>query len=96
MIQDRIDFLVRRRAGWASGLGMGLLGTLALSVTGIDSGAAGSIIQLCAWVLWTTLVILFLATSGAWWRAAPVRSIMNDETTKGHMQRGFVTGFWCS
>lgn len=89
-----IDDLIRQRASWATGLGMGLLGSLSLSVTGIEADSPGGAVQRGAWLIWLALVVAFLITSGAWWRKLAVRQIMTDETTFRHMQRSYVTGFW--
>jgi heme/copper-type cytochrome/quinol oxidase subunit 3 len=49
---------------------------------------------LAAWIGWTAMLLLALATGGGLLRSTAVRSLMNDETTLIHRQRGYISGFW--
>ena len=52
--------------------------------------------HLAAWIGWTAMLLLVLATGGGLLRSPAVRRMMNDETTLIHRQRGFVSGFWAA
>jgi len=49
--------------------------------------------KLVAYLIWAALLLLFIATGGAWWEAREVRAILNDETTLLHRRRAIEIGF---
>ena len=52
--------------------------------------------HLAAWIGWTAMLLMALATGGGLLRSTAIRSMMNDETTLIHRQRGYVGGFWAA
>ena len=53
-------------------------------------------IKIGAWLVLSAVLLLMLATGGAWFRSAKVRALLNDETTREHRRTGFVNGFWAA
>ena len=52
--------------------------------------------KIAAWLVLSIVLLLMLATGGAWLRSAEVRALLNDETTREHRREGFVNGFWAA
>jgi hypothetical protein len=50
-------------------------------------------VKLVAYLIWAALLLLFIATGGAWWETREVRAILNDETTLLHRRRAIEIGF---
>jgi len=50
-------------------------------------------IKIGAWLVLSAVLLLMLATGGAWFRSAEVRALLNDETTREHRRTGFVNGW---
>ena len=53
-------------------------------------------IKIAAWLVLSAVLLLMLATGGAWLRSAEIRALLNDETTREHRRTGFVNGFWAA
>jgi hypothetical protein len=53
-------------------------------------------IKIGAWLVLSAVLLLMLATGGAWFRSAEVRALLNDEATREHRRTGFVNGFWAA
>jgi ABC-type microcin C transport system permease subunit YejB len=90
---ERAEHLTRRRARMLPVLAVLLLTqqTVFLSPEGtraVDGFKIG------AWVVLTAALLLVLATGGGLFRSAPVRALLNDETTKLHRLRACALGFW--
>jgi hypothetical protein len=94
------DKLVRRRARAAIIFATLFLATqvmsLSRSMPAIHNPGAYQFGYLAAWIGWAAMLVLVLATGGGFLRPAGVRSMMNDETTLIHRQRGYVGGFWAA
>ena len=52
--------------------------------------------KIAAWVVLSAVLLLMLATGGAWFRSAEVRALLNDETTREHRRTGVANGFWAA
>ena len=59
-----------------------------------QSGRPVDQVKISAWLLLSIVLLVGLATNGAWFRARAVRELINDESTRAHRQAGFVYGFW--
>jgi len=53
-------------------------------------------VKVSAWLLLSIVLLLGLATNGAWFRPRAVRELINDESTRAHRQAGLVYGFWAA
>ena len=53
-------------------------------------------VKIAAWLVLSIVLLLMLATGGAWLRSREVRALLNDETTQEHRRTGFVNGFWAA
>lgn len=53
-------------------------------------------VKIAAWLVLSLVLLLMLATGGAWLRSAEVRALLNDETTREHRRTGYVSGFWAA
>lgn len=51
-------------------------------------------VKLSAYVVWCVVLMLFMATGGAWLQPREVRRILNDESTLEHRRRSTSLGFW--
>ena len=51
-------------------------------------------VRLAAWLVMSLVLLVFLATGGAFFRSARVRALLNDETTKAHRADAASKGFW--
>jgi hypothetical protein len=51
-------------------------------------------LKIGAWLVLTIVLLAGLATGGAWFRARPVRELVNDESTRAHRQIAYSYGFW--
>ena len=60
-----------------------------------DPSPAGHV-KIAAWLVLSVVLLLMLATGGAWFRSAQVRALLNDETTREHRRQGYVSGFWAA
>lgn len=61
-----------------------------------DTASQVGHIKIAAWLVLSAVLLLMLATGGAWLRSAEVRALLNDETTREHRRTGFVNGFWAA
>jgi hypothetical protein len=52
-----------------------------------------SAVKISAWFVWALVLLLVLATGGGF-RHRRLRGLLNDELTRQHRTRGYVTGFW--
>ena len=53
-------------------------------------------IKIGAWLLLSIVLLVGLATNGAWFRPREVRELINDESTRAHRQAGLAYGFWAA
>lgn len=53
-------------------------------------------LRIGAWLVLTMLLLGGLATSGAWFRPAEVRAMLNDESTREHRRTAYTYGFWAA
>ncbi len=51
-------------------------------------------VKISAWLVWALLLLFLLATGGNWLRSKAVRALLDDELTRRHRIRAYVTGFW--
>src|SRR3954467_11049075 len=60
-----------------------------------DFGADRAVdrVKLVAYFIWAAVLLVFIATGGAWWERREVRAILNDESTTLHRHRAMGTGF---
>lgn len=61
-----------------------------------DTASPVGHIKIAAWLVLSAVLLLMLATGGAWLRSAEVRALLNDETTREYRRTGFVNGFWAA
>jgi hypothetical protein len=55
-----------------------------------------SAVKLSAWFVWALALLLMLASGGALLRHRKLRGLLNDELTRQHRTRAYVTGFWAA
>ena len=55
-----------------------------------------SAVKLSAWFVWALALLLMLATGGGLLRHRKLRGLLNDELTRQHRTRAYVTGFWAA
>lgn len=53
-------------------------------------------IHIGAWIVWGTILLLFLVWGGGLWRDRALRATLNDESTQAHRQRALTFGFWAA
>jgi magnesium-transporting ATPase (P-type) len=51
-------------------------------------------VKISAWLVWAVVLMVLLATNGAWFRSRSVRALMNDEVTRANRAVAFMWGFW--
>jgi hypothetical protein len=51
-------------------------------------------LKIGAWLLLSIVLLVGLATNGAWFQPRAIRERINDESTRAHRQMGYVYGFW--
>ncbi|HET9638718.1 MAG TPA: hypothetical protein VFP12_05890 [Allosphingosinicella sp.] len=53
-------------------------------------------VKISAWLVWALVLLFLLATGGGFLRHRRLRGLLNDELTRQHRIRAYVTGFWVS
>ena len=53
-------------------------------------------VRISAWLVWSIVLLVLLATGGGFFRSKAVRALMEDEVTIEHRRRGLATGFWAA
>jgi ABC-type multidrug transport system fused ATPase/permease subunit len=53
-------------------------------------------VKIGAWLLLSMVLLVGLATNGAWFQPRAIREVINDESTRAHRQMGYVYGFWAA
>jgi len=53
-------------------------------------------LKLSAWFVWALALLFMLATGGGLLRHRRLRGLLNDELTRQHRTRAYVTGFWAA
>ena len=53
-------------------------------------------VKVSAWLIWSVLLLLLLATGGALLRGRGIRHLLNDELTRAHRARSHAAGFWAA
>lgn len=53
-------------------------------------------VKIGAWLALSIVLLVGLATNGAWFRPRAVRELINDESTRAHRREGLVYGFWAA
>lgn len=94
---ETAERLTRSRARVIPGLVVvfALMQAAYFTAGGADIVAKGpDILRLYAWLIMSFVLLLFLATGGGFFRAAKVRTLLNDETTKAHRAKATAAGFW--
>ena len=61
-----------------------------------DAARAVDHVKIAAWLVLSIVLLLMLASGGAWLRSAEVRALLNDEATREHRRTGLVNGFWAA
>jgi len=51
-------------------------------------------VRISAWLVWAIVLLVLLATGGGLFRSRAVRALLDDELTRRHRIRAYVTGFW--
>ena len=59
-----------------------------------ESDRAVDRVKIGAWLLLSIVLLVGLATGGAWFRPRAVRELVNDESTRAHRQASLAYGFW--
>jgi magnesium-transporting ATPase (P-type) len=60
------------------------------------SGRPVDHVKIAAWLLLAIVLLVGLATNGAWFRPRAIRELLNDESTRAHRQIGYAYGFWAA
>jgi hypothetical protein len=64
---------------------------------GADGGARTvDHVRLSAWMVWSVVLLVLLATGGGWIRGRKVRPLLDDELTRSHRARAYAFGFWAA
>jgi hypothetical protein len=61
-----------------------------------DPARTADLVKIAAWLVLSIVLLLMLASGGAWVRSAKVRALLNDEVTREHRRMGLVNGFWAA
>ena len=51
-------------------------------------------VKISAFIVWAAVLLVLIATGGAWFRSREVKALLNDETTRAHRQMAQASGFW--
>lgn len=95
---ERAEGLGRRRARVFAVQAILFLGWQGLFFSGPadDPMRTVSAVKLSAWFVWALVLLVLLATGGGFLRHRRLRGLLNDELTRQHRTRAYVTGFWIS
>lgn len=53
-------------------------------------------VRIAAWLVWSLVLLAFLATGGGFIHSKRVRALMNDEVTRLNRLRSYSVGFWAA
>ena len=53
-------------------------------------------VRIAAWLVWSVVLLLFLATGGGFIHSRKVRALMNDEVTRANRLQAYAIGFWAA
>lgn len=90
---DLADRLARRRARVLPVLGLFLLIQQSAYFAHGDGARLVDQVRIGAWVAMSAIILFVLTTGGFWFRAAPVRALLNDEGTLANRAAALSTGF---
>lgn len=95
---ERADGVGRRRARIFAVQAILFISWQALYFSGPaeDPMRTVSAVKLSAWFVWALALLLLLATGGGLLRHRKLRGLLNDELTRQHRTRAYVTGFWAA
>jgi hypothetical protein len=95
---ELIERLQRRRTGLMFMQGLFFLlwqvNYFATAPSELDAAGSANHVKVAAYLVWTLVLLAFLATGGGWWDPREVRRVLNDEATREHRRRGIELGFW--
>lgn len=96
-ISEEAERLNRRRARALPALGVIFLAQQASFLSTPDQSARPvDRVKIGAWLLLSIVLLVGLATNGAWFRPRAIREVINDESTRAHRQMAYVCGFWAA
>ena len=95
-IAEQAERLSQKRSRMLFVLAAVFLSHQASYFSGHDPARPVDHIKIAAWLVLSVVLLLMLATGGAWLRSKEVRALLNDETTREHRRAGFVNGFWAA
>jgi MFS family permease len=92
---DLADRLSRRRAWLSPAMAILFLSGQALyAVAPHDPSPIVDRVKVAAWIVWTLVLLLLLATGGGLTRSRQVRALLDDEATRANRGRAYAVGFW--
>lgn len=94
----KADKLARRRARVMAVQAVFFISWQALFVTGQveSSGRAVDHFRISAWLVWSIVLLVLLATGGGLVLGRKVRPLLEDELTRSHRARAYAWGFWAA
>ena len=90
---DRAERLGRRRARMLPFLAVVYISQQASFFSTPDSGRPVDHVKISAWLVLTLILLLALATNGAWLQSKEIRALMNDEVTQANRSSAMRMGF---
>ena len=90
---DRAERLGRRRARMLPFLAVIYISQQASFFSTPDSGRPVDHVKISAWLVLSLILLLALATNGAWFQSKEVRALMNDEVTRANRSKAMTLGF---
>jgi hypothetical protein len=96
-LSDQAERLSRRRARALPAMAVIFLAQQA-SYLNMPEQSARPVdhLKIGAWLLLSIVLLVGLATNGAWFQPRAIREVINDESTRAHRQMGYVYGFWAA
>lgn len=94
---EMADLLSRKRARILFVLGIVFIAQQATYFSDVhDLSRTVDHVKIAAWLVLSIVLLVLLATGGAWFRSPEVRALLNDETTQEHRRRAYMYGFWAA
>ena len=96
---ERIEYLQRRRTRLLFMQGILFLiwqVTFFAGRTSVEPTRVVDHVKIGAYVVWSIVLLAFIATGGGYLQSRAVRAVLNDEVTVANRQSAMVTGYWVS